>query len=258
LLIALLSACSPASLPVPTVTPEPIDYTYKVVKVYPHDSQAFTEGLVMDQGALYEGTGLNGSSSVRRVDLNTGKVLQSYALPAEYFGEGITIFKDSLIQLTWQSHLGFVYDKNSFQQLRQFSYPTEGWGITQDGKRLIMSDGTSNLIFLDPASFASSGTVAVQDRGTAINNINELEYIKGQIYANIWQTDKIAIIDPQDGHVSGWIDLTGLLQTQSYSGQVDVLNGIAYDSLSDRLFVTGKYWPYLFQIELVKLTLPAP
>ena len=206
----------------------------------------------MDQGVLYEGTGLKGSSSLRRVDLETGKVLQSLSLPEEYFGEGITTWNDSLIQLTWQSHTGFVYDRQSFQQLRQFSYPTEGWGITRDATRLIMSDGTSNLIFLDPASFATTGTLAVQDGGTPITKINELEYIQGQVYANIWQTDKIAIIDPHDGMVTGWIDLTGLLQTQNYNGQVDVLNGIAYDSLTDRLFVTGKYWPYLFQIEMVK------
>jgi glutaminyl-peptide cyclotransferase len=247
LAISLVSSCS-----APSASAEPVEYSYKVVKVYPHDTAAFTEGLVMDQGVMYEGTGLNGHSSIRRVDLETGKVLQSYELPQEYFGEGITTLNNSLIQLTWQSHVGFVYDKSSFQELSRFSYPTEGWGITGDTRRLIMSEGTSNLIFLDPKTFASTGTVAVQDRGTAINNINELEFIKGQVYANIWQTNKIAIIDPQSGWVTGWIDLTGLLQTQNYNGQVDVLNGIAYDSALDRLFVTGKYWPYLFQIELVK------
>ncbi len=226
-------------------------YTYQIIHTYPHDSKAFTEGLVFDNGILYEGTGLNGESSIRKVDLTTGNILQIYQLPAEYFGEGITIYKDTLIQLTWKSHVGFIYDKNTFDLLHQFSYPTEGWGLTYDGKRLILSDGTPTIHFLDPVTFRPEAEINVENRGTPTDKINELEFIGGKIYANIWQTDKIAIIDPLDGKVSALIDLTGLLQTQKYTGTVDVLNGIAYDSLANRLFVTGKSWPFLFEIKLV-------
>jgi len=226
-------------------------YTYKIVNTYPHDSNAFTQGLVFENGVIYEGTGLCGKSSLRKVDLESGKVLQIYELPAQYFGEGITIFKDIIIQLTWQSNLGFIYDRNSFELLRDFAYTTEGWGITHDGEHLFVSDGTSTLHILDPETFSTIGHIEVYNNDIPIDRLNELEYINGQVYANVWQTDKIAIINPQTGQVRGWIDLSGLLQSQDCSTPVDVLNGIAYDTENNRLFVTGKLWPWLFEIKLI-------
>ncbi len=225
-------------------------YTYKIANVYPHYIDAFTQGLAIENGILYEGTGLYGKSSLRKVDLETGKVLQIYELPDKYFGEGITVFKDSIIQLTWQANTGFVYDKNSFALVSDFHYGTEGWGITHDGEHLIMSDGTSTLHILDPRSFSVINHIEVCEDDTPVNRLNELEYIDGHIYANVWQTDKIAIIDPQNGQVTGWIDLSGLVQTQDGSTTAGVLNGIAYDAAKSRLFVTGKPWPWLFEIEL--------
>ena len=222
---------------------------YEVVKVYPHHQNAFTQGLVIEKGVLYEGTGLWGNSTLRRVDLETGNVLQIYALPDEFFGEGITVFGDRIIQLTWQSHKGFVYDKNSFDLLREFSYPTEGWGITHDGSRLIMSDGTANLYFLDPETFEKVGQVEVHD-DEPVTYLNELEYINGEVYANIWGEEKIAIIDPHTGQVKGWIDLTGIYNQENRDPN-SVLNGIAYDAEGDRLFVTGKMWSQLFQIKVI-------
>jgi glutamine cyclotransferase len=230
----------------------PLNYTYEVVKVYPHDQNAFTEGLVIEKGVLYESTGLYGNSTLRRVELETGNVLQIYALPNQFFGEGITVFGDRIIQLTWQDHKGFVYDKHSFDLLREFSYPTEGWGITNDGNQLIMSDGTANLYFLDPETFQKVGQVEVRDGNASVTNLNELEYINGEVYANIWLTDKIAIINPQTGQVKAWIDLTGIY-TQENNDPNGVLNGIAYDAEGDRLFVTGKMWQQLFQIKLIAL-----
>jgi glutaminyl-peptide cyclotransferase len=223
----------------------PVHYTYTLVKTYPHDSGAYTEGLVFDNGVLYESTGE--SSSLRRVDLESGNVLQEINLANEYFGEGLTVVDDTLVQLTWQSHLGFVYDKETFGLVGNFTYSTEGWGLTYDGNRLIMSDGSSNLYFLDPVSFQKVGQVSVQDGNTAVTSINELEFVNGDIYANIWYQQKIAIINPDTGQVKGWIDLTGLYQPNNYDY---VLNGIAFDSANNRLFVTGKYWPNLYQITL--------
>jgi glutamine cyclotransferase len=231
-----------------TAEPELTHYSYRIVNTYPHNETAFTEGLVIDGGVLYEGTGLYGNSSLRRVKLDTGEVLQLHALSSDYFGEGITIFGDKIIQLTWQEHKGFVYDKGSFELLQEFSYSTEGWGITTDGSRLIMSDGTANLYFLDPETFQKIGQVEVHDNGT-VNRLNELEYIQGKVYANIWLTEKIAIINPQTGQVEGWINLSGLQNMQNQDA--DVLNGIAYDSAGDRLFVTGKLWSQLFEIQLI-------
>jgi len=234
--------------PEPSI-PQPVPvYTYKVVNTFPHDRAAYTQGLAFDSGILFEGTGGYGSSAIRKVDLGSGRVLQEYKLPSRYFGEGITLYKDTLIQLTWKSNTGFVYDKNSFNLLREFSYPTEGWGITYDGNRIIMSDGTSNLYFLDTENFNTSGYVAVHDKNGPVNRINELEYIKGKIFANVWGTDNIAIIDPGDGSVTGWIDLSGLLDRGYYNNSIDVLNGIAYDAEADRMIVTGKLWPLLFEI----------
>ena len=229
------------------------DYTYKVVNTYPHDRDAFTQGLVFENGVLYEGTGLRGHSTLRRVELETGYILQIRELPAQFFGEGVTIYGNKIIQLTWQSNVGFVYDKESFELLQEFNYPTEGWGITHDGKRLIMSDGTSTLHFLDPETFEEIGRIEVLDRGSPVTRLNELEYVQGEIYANVWQTDLIARIAPLTGQVTGWIDLKGLLGPEDRSEPVDVLNGIAYDAENDRLFVTGKLWPKLFEIELASL-----
>ncbi len=226
-------------------------YTFTILNSYTHDRDAFTQGLAFENSTLYEGTGLHGKSSLRRVDLKTGNVLQVHALPYDYFGEGITVFKDTIIQLTWQSNTGFVYDKNSFEVLRVFTYATEGWGITHDEKRLIMSDGTSTLYFLDADTFRITGHIQVYDNDNLVGNLNELEYVDGQIYANIWPTDSIAMIDPHNGHVTGWIDLSGILPPQIDDMPVDALNGIAYDITNGRLFVTGKLWPRLFEIELV-------
>ncbi|MFC1917813.1 glutaminyl-peptide cyclotransferase [Chloroflexota bacterium] len=243
---------SPSKIIPPNTIPQSVlAYTYQVINTYPHDREAFTQGLVFDGGILFEGTGLNGRSSLRKVELETGKIIQFHKLPGKYFGEGITAYKDTIIQLTWKSNTGMVYNRNSFSLLRQFSYAGEGWGITNDGKRLIMSDGSSTLTFLDSETFTSINYIEVHDGDDHIYNLNELEYVNGKIFANIWQTDKIAIIEPVDGRVVGWIDLNGILQTQSFSGQVDVLNGIAYDVQTDRLFVTGKLWPFLFEIKLV-------
>lgn len=226
-------------------------YTYKIINIYPHDPTSFTQGLVFDDGFLYEGTGLRGHSSLRRVDLETGTAIQSYGLQPQFFGEGITIYGNTIIQLTWQSHTGFVYDKDTFELLKEFTYPTEGWGITHDGKKLIMSDGTSVLHFLDLETFEEIGSVNVYDTNGPVTRLNELEYINGEIYANVWQTDYIVRIHPQTGQVTGWIDLEGLLTPEECNQRADVLNGIAYDAENCRLFVTGKWWPYLFEIELI-------
>jgi glutaminyl-peptide cyclotransferase len=228
------------------------EYGYEIVHVYPHDPAAYTQGLFYWNGALYEGTGLNGRSSIRKVKLETGEVLEKRDVPEQYFGEGIVNWKDRLIQITWQSQTGFVYDLNSFEPRSQFSYPGEGWGLTQDGKRIIMSDGTSDLRFWDPETLRETGRISVSDRGRPVPELNELEWVKGEVYANVYQTDRIARIDPASGKVVGWIDLAGILSPSDRVRQVDVLNGIAYDAGGDRLFVTGKLWPKLFEIRLVK------
>jgi len=207
--------------------------------------------LVFEGGVLYEGTGLNGRSTLRRVELETGEVLQIHELPAQFFGEGVTVYGNDIIQLTWQSHVGFVYDRDSFELLQEFNYSTQGWGITHDGERLIMSDGTATLYFLDPETFEEIGRVGVYDNDGSVNRLNELEYVQGEIYANVWQTNCIARIDPQTGQVVGWIELKGLLTPEDRGEPVDVLNGIAYDAENARLFVTGKLWPKLFEIELI-------
>ena len=226
-------------------------YSYSIVNTYPHDPDAFTQGLVFEDGVLYEGTGLYGQSTLRRVELETGAILQIRELPDQFFGEGITIHENKIIQLTWRSNVGFVYDRSSFELLEEFSYSTEGWGITHDGEHLIMSDGTSTLHLLDPQTFEKTGQLEVFDNDGPVTRLNELEYIQGEIYANIWQTDRVARIAPATGRVIGWVDLEGLLTTEDLSEPVDVLNGIAYDAEADRLFVTGKLWPKLFEIELI-------
>jgi glutamine cyclotransferase len=224
---------------------------YRVVHTYPHDSSAFTQGLVMVGGMLYEGTGLNGRSSVRAVDLATGRVIQSVEVPAQYFGEGLTDWGSNLVELTWKAQRGFVYDRFSMRLVRTFAYKGEGWGLTHDRQHLIMSDGTAVLRFLDPVTFQVVRTLSVSDGGRPVMELNELEYIHGEIYANVWQTDRIARISPQTGKVIAWIDLNGLLVADERTDGNAVLNGIAYDQKSDRVFVTGKLWPKLFEIKLV-------
>jgi glutaminyl-peptide cyclotransferase len=222
---------------------------YRVLHTYKHDREAFTQGLLFHDGFLYEGTGTEGKSSLRKVDLATGNVLRRVDLPSAYFGEGLALWKDKLIQLTWKSKIGFVYDLATFKQVRTFTYNREGWGITQDGKRLIMSDGSSTLYFWDPETFKEIGHLNVTDHGRSVPELNELEYVRGEIYANVWRTERIARISPSTGKVVGWIDLPGLLPPADRAG-ADVLNGIAYDAKLNRLFVTGKWWPKLFQIEM--------
>ncbi len=227
------------------------NYGYRVVNAYPHDSRAYTQGLIYRDGFLYESTGLNGRSTLRKVRPETGEVVQEHRLDPKYFGEGLTEWNGRLIQLTWQTNVGFVYDLATFKPVGQFTYPGEGWGITHDGKRLIMSDGedAGQLRFLDPASFKEIGRLTVRDQNRPVSNLNELEVVKGEIFANIYQTDRIARIDPSSGRVVGWIDLGGILPPADRRG-TDVLNGIAYDAAGDRLFVTGKLWPRLFEIQL--------
>jgi glutamine cyclotransferase len=225
-------------------------YTYTVQHVYPHDPDAFTQGLQYLDGVLYEGTGLNGRSSIRKVTLETGEVIQRRAVPPEHFGEGITVWKSQIFELTWQSHVAFVYDKTSFEPRQRFSYVGEGWGLTTDGTNLIMSDGSDELRVIDPATFAERRRIRVTAAGSPVRNLNELEYVKGEIFANIWMTDYVARIAPATGKVTGYVDLRGLL-TPFERARTDVLNGIAYDEARDRLFVTGKLWPKLFEIRVI-------
>jgi glutaminyl-peptide cyclotransferase len=237
-------------------TPIPV-YDYKVVHTYAHDTGAYTEGLFYKDGYLYESTGQAGSSTVRKVELQSGETVQRYGLPSQYFGEGIVDWKDRLVQLTWQTQTGFVYDLASFKLQRTFTYPGEGWALTRDEHHLYMSDGSAVLRVLDPESLVATGSILVTADGAPVTNLNELEWIKGEIYANVWLTNRIARIDPATGHVVGWIDLDGLFDiNQLPDPGNDVLNGIAYDAAHDRLFVTGKRWPKLFEITLVKH--PAP
>jgi len=226
-------------------------YTYSIVNIFPHDDKAFTQGLVFDEGILYEGTGLNGSSSLRAIKLETGEALKRLKLPARYFGEGITVFGNRLIQLTWRSGTGFIYDKTNFKLLGEFHYRTEGWGITHDGRRLIMSDGTAHIYFLDPETYEMTGGIDVTDEDGPVTRLNELEYVRGDIYANVWQTDSIVIIDPGTGRVKGRIQLVKLLEHAGGDKGMKTLNGIAYDKETDRLFVTGKLWPGIYEIEII-------
>ena len=226
-------------------------YGYRIVHVYPHDPNAFTQGLQYVDGVIYEGTGVNGRSSIRKVKLETGEVLQQRDLAKAYFGEGITVWNTDLIQLTWQSNVAFVYDRNTFEPRRTFAYKGEGWGLTHDGTNLIMSDGTNQLRVLDPATFAERRRIKVTAVGVPLEHLNELEYLKGEILANIWTTDSIARVSPDSGRVTGYIDLHGLL-SPAERRSVDVLNGIAYDQQNDRLFVTGKLWPKLFEIKITQ------
>lgn len=219
----------------------------EVVAVYPHDADAFTQGLVIDKGMLFEGTGQLGASSLRRVDLDSGEILQRKNLGTRYFGEGITILNKRIYQLTWQTHLGFVYDQDSFEQLQTFFIPGEGWGLTDDGEALILSDGTATIYFIDPLTFKEIRRINVTEAGMPLDRLNELEYINGEIWANVWYTNFIVRIDPQTGVVNSKLDLTELNQQQSRD---DVLNGIAWDEQAQRLFVTGKLWSQLYEIKV--------
>jgi glutamine cyclotransferase len=221
-----------------------------VINTYPHDPQAYTQGLVYRDGFLFESTGLNGRSTLRKVRLETGEILQQEHLDPSYFAEGLTDWNDRLVQLTWTTQIGFVYDLVSFKLKGTFKYPGEGWGLTHDRKQLIMSDGTEHLRFLTPGTLQESGRITVTDSGAPVKDLNELEFVQGEIYANVWHTDRIARIAPESGRVVGWIDLQGLLSQLYQRDAQAVLNGIAYDAARDRLFVTGKLWPKLFEIRL--------
>jgi len=231
----------------------PPDYTFKIVRTFPHDPTAFTQGLAYRDGFLYEGTGLKGRSSLRKVRLETEEVVQRVDLAPEFFGEGITLLRNEVIQLTWQSQTGFVYNLSDFHLLRQFSYPGEGWGLATNGKsdEIFMSDGTSEIRVLDSGTLAEKRRFTVRDGDTPIDRLNELEFVEGELFANVWQTDRIARISPQTGEVVGWIDLKGLLSPIYRLESGAVLNGIAYDANRKRLFITGKLWPSIFEIRLV-------
>ena len=230
---------------------QPRQYGYQVVHVYPHDHNAFTQGLEFRAGFLYEGTGLNGHSTLRKVKLETGEVVQQISVSPEYFGEGITVINQQILELTWRTETGFVYDQNSFRRQRSFSYSGEGWGLANDGTQVYMSDGTPQIRVWDPVTLQEKRRMTVRDGGAPVTYLNELEWVRGEIYANVWQTDRIVRISPADGRVLGWVDLSGILPAADRTEHVDVLNGIAYDVLGDRLFVTGKLWPKLFEIKIV-------
>ena len=229
------------------------DHTYVIVNTFPHDAEAFTQGLIFHNDRLYEGTGLRGQSTVRIVELETGEITRIHHMPPEYFGEGITLLGANIIQVTWQSRVGFIYDRHSLEVQDTFEISTEGWGLTYDGTSLILSDGTPTLHFLDPETFQETRTIEVHDGDEPVRLINELEYIEGEVYANIWKTDLIARIDPLSGSVNGWLDLSGLKENIEDRSSIDVLNGIASDDESGHLFVTGKFWPLLFEIELTPI-----
>jgi glutamine cyclotransferase len=230
------------------------EYTYQIVHTYPHDRMAYTQGLLYLDGVLYEGTGMYEESSIRRVKLETGEVLQKRDIPGQYFGEGIIAWKGRLLELTWKAEKGFIYDLATFAPKGEFPYPGEGWGLATDGKRIIMSDGTAELRFWDPETLKETGRITVTEDGRPLDQLNELEWVKGEIYANVYQTERIVRIDPATGKVVGSIDCHGLLTPADRNDQTDVLNGIAYDAKQDRLFITGKRWPKLFEIKLVKRT----
>jgi len=238
---------SPSAPPANAVVPR---YGYQIVNIWPHDSNAFTQGLILADGKLLESTGEEGRSSLRSVDLQTGRVLKKIDVPEPYFAEGIALLNGKIYQLTWQHHVGFIYDAQTFERAGQFNYTGEGWGLATDGKSLILSDGSNRIRFLDPSDFHVTKTITVLDNKTPIDQLNELEYVQGSIYANVWHDDRIAIIDPQNGHVTAWINLAGLIPAGELSDPEAVLNGIAYDQANDKLYVTGKLWPRLFEIKI--------
>jgi glutaminyl-peptide cyclotransferase len=234
------------------------EYTFEIVRQFPHDANAFTQGFAYRDGYFYEGTGLKGHSSLRQVRIATGEVIRKVDLPLEYFGEGIALLGNEAVELTWQSHIGFAYDLGDFHRLRSFSYPGEGWGITEDGHNFFLSDGTAEIRILDGGTFAEKRRLRVHDGSKAIDQLNELEFVEGEIYANIWHQDRIARISPQTGEVVGWIDMKGLLSSIYQLQPEAVLNGIAYDREYKRLFVTGKLWPKIFEIRVVPKSMKQP
>ncbi len=230
-----------------------VNYTVNIVQKYNHDPYAFTQGLVYYNGYLYESTGLKGSSSLRKVEIETGKVLKEIDVSPDYFAEGITILSNKIYQLTWNSNLCLVYDLQTFKQLKTFDYYGEGWGLTNNGEQIIMSDGSNIIRFINPANFKVIRTISVTDDNyNPVHNLNELEYIKGELWANIWQSDRIARIEPESGHVNSWIDISELRKYLQDNPDAEVSNGIAYDSLHDRLFLTGKNWPFLFEVRVIE------
>lgn len=237
-----------------TVKPQhpPKLYTYKVIKEYAHATDAYTQGLFFHNGFLYEGTGEYGKSTLRKVDLQTGNVLQSINLDSKYFGEGIALLNNRIYQLTWQNRVGFIYNADTFEKIGEFNYATEGWGITTDGKQLIMSDGSANIYFIDPSTMAIVNQIQVYSNEGGVEWINELEYINGEIWANIYEDDKVVRINPQTGEVTAIINLEGILKPADRTRDTNVLNGIAYDPATGRIFVTGKNWAKLFEIKLVE------
>jgi glutamine cyclotransferase len=246
------TARQPTIAPAASATESVPVYTYQVINTWPHDAEAYTQGLVFYDGALFESTGLHGSSSLRRVELKTGKVKKKVDVAREYFAEGMTIFRDKIFQITWQSQKGFVYDIKKLKQEGEFAYEGQGWGLTHDDHFLIMSDGTNRIRFLDPTNFQVQRTISVYDNGQPLTDLNELEYIKGEIYANIWKVDRIVRLDPATGRINAWVDMTGLHHAGNDPNSENCLNGIAYDAEGDRLFVTGKRWPSIFEVRLVK------
>ncbi len=251
IVLLVASLCSSLIVASSRSRPKPVEYTFKILRTFPHDPNAFTQGLAYRDGFLYEGTGLNGRSSLRKVRLETGEVVQKLDISPEFFGEGIALLKDKIVQLTWQSHTGFVYDLNDFHLLRRFSYPGEGWGLAADGHEIFMSDGTPEIRVLNYETLAEKKRFTVHDGAEQIKELNELECVEGELFANVWQTNRIARISPQTGEVLGWIDLSGLLSPVYRLPSGAVLNGIAYDADRKRLFVTGKLWPNVFEIKLV-------
>ncbi|MBZ5690083.1 MAG: glutaminyl-peptide cyclotransferase [Acidobacteriia bacterium] len=250
LVLLALIGCCPLLLRKTLQAQGPAEYTFIPIRAFPHDTSAYTQGLAYRDGFVYEGTGLNGRSSLRKVNLETGTVVQRVDLEPEFFGEGITILRDEIVQLTWKSHTGFVYDLKNLQLVHHFSYSGEGWGLATNSRELFMSDGTSDIRVLDAVTFREKRRFKVHDGSNIIDQLNELEFVEGQIFANVWHTNRIARISPQTGAVVGWIDLTGLLSPVYHLEPEAVLNGIAYDSVRKRLFVTGKLWPSVFEIKL--------
>lgn len=227
-------------------------YKAEILETFNHNPDYFTQGFEIHNGFIYEGTGLNGKSSLLKWDFKTGEVVKSVKLDDKYFGEGITVFKDKIFQITWTSGVCFVYDAKTFKKLKSFDYTGEGWGLTNDDKNLIMSDGTNMIKFLNPDNFSIVKTIAVTDNGAPINNLNELEYIDGEIWANIWMQSKIVVINPETGNITKWIDLSELMSTLEAGEKADVLNGIAYDKQSKKIYLTGKNWKNVFSVKLVK------
>ena len=255
LAVLVLAACAraqPLARSDAAQAPAPVRYSYSVVNTYPHDPEAYTQGLIYRDGMLFESTGLNGQSTLRRVRLESGEVVQRLDVDDRFFAEGLVDWNGSLIQLTWQSGVGFVYDLTTFGVRRQFNYAGEGWGLTRDDTRLIMSDGSPTLRFLDPETLAETGRLSVTERGLPVEDINELEMVRGELLANIYQSNDVVVISPTTGNVTARIDFSGLRARMKTSRPIDVFNGIAYDPAGDRLFVTGKWWPSLFEVKLIR------